>query len=61
MSSSFPLSSPGTDAPGAGDLTTRLRQRLQNADASVIGFYEQSARTHRVERQSSFLGRSARL
>lgn len=59
MSSSSRLSSALPDAGEAGDLTTLLRRRLSHADSSVIGFYDQSARDHRIESQSTFLGRAA--
>ncbi|MEJ7583001.1 MAG: AMP-binding protein [Acidimicrobiales bacterium] len=52
---------PVFDATGIGDLTTLLRLRLEHQDTSVIGFYQQSARTHRVESQQAFLRRAARL
>lgn len=47
--------------PLEGDLSAILRRRLARPDASVLGFYDRSARTSRVEPQTEFLGRAARL
>jgi 7-keto-8-aminopelargonate synthetase-like enzyme/acyl-CoA synthetase (AMP-forming)/AMP-acid ligase II/acyl carrier protein len=43
------------------DLSTILRRRLASPDTSVIGFYDRSARTSRVQSQAAFLGRAAGL
>ena len=44
-----------------GDLSAILRRRLATPDTSVIGFYDRSARTSRVEPQAGFLARAAGL
>jgi 7-keto-8-aminopelargonate synthetase-like enzyme/acyl-CoA synthetase (AMP-forming)/AMP-acid ligase II/acyl carrier protein len=53
---------PSRSAPSEpGDLTTILRRRLASPDTSVIGFYDRSTGTSRVESQSGFLARAAGL